>query len=121
MYFFSGDERLVGLTENKSKFRRWQVRSPEVARVVEEFEYATVLTGNEHTEFHHHEKSDSFQKRFDFNVKKLVAEFEQLGNPFLENARKELCQVGTKDIMSDDVVCAVKSLYCEGKKQFQEF
>ena len=121
LYFFSGDERLVGLTENKRKFRRWQVRSPEVARIVEEFEYAIILRGNKYTEFHHHEKSDSFQKKFDSNVKKLVAEFEQLGNPFLEDGRKELYQLGIKDIMSHDVVCAVKSLYSEGKKQFQEF
>ena len=97
------------------------MRSPEVARIVEEFEYAIILRGNKYTEFHHHEKSDSFQKKFDSNVKKLVAEFEQLGNPFLEDGRKELYQLGIKDIMSDDVVCAVKSLYSEGKKQFQEF
>ena len=56
--------------------------SPEVARVVQEFEYVTVRKRNEHTEFHQHEKSDSSQKKFDSNIKKLVAEFEQLGNPF---------------------------------------
>ena len=121
MYFFSGDERLVGLTENKRKFRRWQVRSPEVARIVEEFEYAIILRGNKYTEFHHHEKSDSFQKKFDSIVKKLVAEFEQLSNLFLEDDRKDLYQLGTKDIMSGDVICAVKSLFSEGKKELQEF
>ena len=35
-------------------------------------------------------------------IKKLVAEFEQLGNSFLEDDRKELYQRGTKDIMSSD-------------------
>ena len=35
-------------------------------------------------------------------IKKLVAEFEQLGNSFLEDDRKELYQLGTKDIMSND-------------------
>ena len=121
MYFFSGDGGLVGSTENERKFRRWQVYCPEVARIVQEFEYVTALKGNEHTEFHHHEKSNSFQKKFDSNIKKLVAELEQQGNPFLEDDRKELYQLGTKDIMSGDVTCAVKSLYSEGKKQFQEF
>ena len=85
--------------------------SPEVARVVQEFEYVTVRKQNEHTEFHQHEKSDSPQKKFDSSIKKLVAEFEQLDNPFLDDDRKELYQLGTKDIMSDDVLCAVKSLY----------
>ena len=46
--------------------------SPEVARVVQEFEFVTVLKRNEHTEFHHHEKSDSFQKKFDSNVYKEI-------------------------------------------------
>ena len=77
--------------------------------------------GNEHTEFHHHEKSNSFQKKFDSDVKKLVAELEQQGNLFLEDDRKRLYQLGTKDIMSGDVICTVKSLYSEGKKQFQNF
>ena len=112
---------LVGLTEYERNFRRWQVCSPEVARVVQEFQCVTLLKGNEHTEFHHHEKSDSFQKKFDSIVKKLVAEFEQLGNLFLEDDRKDLYQLGTKDIMSGDVVCAVKSLFSEGKKELQEF
>ena len=49
-----------------------------------------------------------------------MAEFEQLGNPFLEDDRKELHQLGTKDIMSDDVVCVVKVLYSESKKQFRD-
>ena len=88
---------------------------------MQEFEDVTVLKGNDHTEFHHHEKWDSFQKMFDSNIKKLVAEYEQLGNPFLEDDSKELYQLGTEDIMSDDAVCAVKSLCSEAKKQFLEF
>ena len=74
MYFFSDDGGLFGSKGNERKFGRWQVSSPEVAKVLQESEYVTVMKRNEHTEFHHHERLDSFQKKFDPNVKKLVAE-----------------------------------------------
>ena len=50
----SGDRDLVGLTESKKKFRRWQLCNPEVARAVLEFEDVTVLQGKEHTELQRH-------------------------------------------------------------------
>ena len=63
-YFpLSGNGGIVGLTEDEDKFRRWQICSPEVARVVSEFEDITVLKGIEHSEFHHHEDSKAFQEK----------------------------------------------------------
>ena len=54
-YFpLSGNGGIAGLMEDEDKFRRWQIYSPEVARVVSEFEDITILKGNEHSEFHHH-------------------------------------------------------------------
>ena len=38
-----GTGGLLGLTEDEDKFRRWQICSPEVARVVSQFEERTVL------------------------------------------------------------------------------
>ena len=61
-YFpLSGNGGIANLTEDDDKFWRWQICSPEVARVVSEFEDITVLKGNEHYEFHHHEGSKAFQ------------------------------------------------------------
>ena len=60
-YFpLSGNGWIVGLTEDEDKFRRRQICSPEVARVVSECEDITVLKGNEHSEFHHHEDFKAF-------------------------------------------------------------
>ena len=54
-YFpLSGNGGIAGLMEDEDKFRRWQIYSPEVARVVSEFEDITILKGNEHSEFQHH-------------------------------------------------------------------
>ena len=50
---------MIGLTEDEKKLRPWHICSPEVARLVTEFENGTVLKENEHSEFHHHEDSPS--------------------------------------------------------------
>ena len=55
-----------------------------------EFEDVTVLKANENKEFQQSEDLSSFQVKFDSNVKKLKAKFEQLGNPFLADEAKEL-------------------------------
>ena len=116
-----GNGGILGLTEDEDKFRRWQVCSPEVSRVVCEFEDITVLKGNDYTEFHHHEDSKSFQEKLAKHVLSLVTEFNQLGNPFVSDESKELIQLGTKDVMTEDVVSTVKNIEKVGKKQHAEF
>ena len=74
---------MIWLTEDEKKFRRWQICSPEVARLVTEFENGTVLKENEHSEFHHHEDSPSFQENFKKYMSGLAMELEQFGNPLL--------------------------------------
>lgn len=37
-----GEGGAVGLTENPSALRRWMIAGPEVARMVQEFEYSAV-------------------------------------------------------------------------------
>ena len=46
--------------------------------------------------------------RFDKHVNDLLTEFEQLDNPFMPDESNELIQLGTKDVMGDDVIKAVK-------------
>ena len=71
-----GDGGMVGLTEDKEKFRHWTIFSPEIARTVAEFEEGTVLQQKPHGIFHHHEDSNSFQIRFAKHVNDLLTEFE---------------------------------------------
>ena len=98
-----GDGGMVGLTEDEEKFRHWTICSPEIARAVVEFEEETVLQQRQHGSFHHHEDSNSFQIRFAKHVNDLT-EFDQLGNPFMSDESNELMQLGTKDVMGDDVI-----------------
>ena len=118
-----GDGGAVGLTENEDMLRRWMVCTPEIARSVAEFEAASVLQENEHhKEFHHHEDSRSFQQRFQTHVDDLVNEFVQLGNPFIAHGdTSELIQLGTRDVMSDDVVQTVRSVEALSIFQYEDF
>ena len=87
---YLGNGGIVGLTEDEDKFRRWQTCSPEVARVFSEFEDITVLKGNGHSEFHHHENFKDFQEKFDKHVVLLTTEFNQIGSLFGPDELKEL-------------------------------
>lgn len=70
--FFLGNGSIFGPTEDEDKFRRWQIYKPEVARDVSQFEDSTVLAENEHSEFHHHEDSQSLQKKFEKRLSPLT-------------------------------------------------
>ena len=70
------DGGMVGLTEDDEKFRHWEICSPEIARVIAEFEKGTMLQQKQHGSFHHHEYSNSFQIRFAKHVNDLLTELE---------------------------------------------
>ena len=121
-YFpLSGNGGIVRLTEDEDKFQRWQICSPEVAKVVSEFEDITVREGNEHSNFDHHEDSKAFQDKFAKHVALLTTEFNQLGNPFGPDELKELVQLGTKDVMTDNVISIARNIAEIGRKQHAEF
>ena len=101
---------MIGLTEDERKFCRWKICSPEVARLAMEFENGTVLKENEHSEFHHHEDSPSFQEKSKKHVSGLAMELKQLGNPFIVDESAELFQLNTKDVMGEAVFMTVKTI-----------
>ena len=47
----------------KTNIDRWQTCSSQVARAASEFEDLTVLKGNEHSKYNHHNDSPAFQER----------------------------------------------------------
>ena len=51
-----------------------------------------------------------FQIRFAKHVNDLLTEFEQLGNPFMSDESNKLIQLGTKDVMGDNVIKQLKQL-----------
>ena len=116
-----GDGGMVGLTDDDEKFRHWEICSPEIVRVIAEFEEGTMLQQKQHGSFHHHEDSNSFQIRFAKHVNDLLTELEQLGNIFMSDESNELIQLGTKDVMGDDVIKTVKTIKEAGKSRRKEF
>ena len=80
----------------------------------------TIFIQNEHSLYNHHENTTTFQQRFKRHVDKLSDEITQLGNPFICDS-KELVQLGTKDVISDDATKIVFTIEDLGKKIHEEF
>ena len=111
---------MVGLTENEDKLRQWIICSPEISRVVNEFEKDTVLEAKDHTTFYHHKDSDSFKARFSKHVSDLTTEFKQLGSPFYPDKAAELIQLGTRDVTSQEVINTMRTIEDLGISQHKE-
>ncbi len=105
----------IGLLTNPSALRRWMVAGPEIARMVSEFEEKP-----EATQHLHHEQHRRVQETFLKEVKSLVAVFENMGNPFLDNS-KDLMVLDTRDIMDPSVGETVRNAETLGKEQYEEF
>ena len=74
----------------------------------------------DHTIFHHHEDSDSFEARFSKHLSDLTTEFKLLGNPFLPDEAAELIQLGKRDAMGTEVINMMKTIEDLGISQHQE-
>ena len=65
-----GEGGAVGLTENPSALRRWMVCSPEMARIIGEFESS--MDTNQKANLWHHEHNTHTQQAFYRDVKSLT-------------------------------------------------
>ena len=108
-----GEGGAVGLTENPAALRRWMVASPELSRMVQEFEGSNSLT----EENVHHEQKPGVQSAFFKDVLNTVSSFEELANPSLEEG-ENLMAIHTKGIMDDTVVRAIRDAGKIGEEQF---
>ena len=105
-----GDGGAIGLTENSVELLRWMVCGPEAARVVEEFNTTCTSTyKNDGNIRQHHEQTPSVQADFRKKLSNLVASYEKLGNPFLEEG-KELFVLDTCIIADDKVTDTINSI-----------
>ena len=74
-----------------------------------------MLKETEHSEFHHHEE------KFAKHVSLFIKAFNHLGNPFEPDESNELIQLGTNDLIGDNVVSTVRQIEQIGKKQHNKF
>ena len=74
----------VGLSHDHQALTQWLIVTPEVSRILQEFDKFLPKTksNDEDSQFQHHEESHSFQKIFQGKVKSLYAKILEYGNPF---------------------------------------
>ena len=113
------DGGAVGLTESPQALERWMVAGPEIARVLLEFE-ASFSTPSDTTTGKHHEQTRSTQLTFAKDVISLLATFEDMGNPFLEDSG-DMLTLDTKIVMTKDATRTVNAVEHIGQRQVSEF
>ena len=111
-----GEGGAIGLTQNMSQLTGWMVGGPEEARVINEFEEATIHV-EQSDNFRHHEQVRSIQATFVKEVNSLTKTIEDFGNPFADKS-EDLLVLDTKHIVGEAIVKTVKEM---GKKQFDEY
>ena len=109
-----GEGGAVDLTENPSALRRWMVASPELSRMIQEFEGSN----NQTEENDHHEQKSGIQKAL--RRTEYTIFIQELGNPFLEGGGN-LMAIHIWDIMDDTVVKTVRNVTKIGEKQSNSF
>ena len=114
-----GDGGAVGLTDNPKALRRWMIAGPEVARVIEEFQYEHQHWGRR-ADTCHHDQTASVQASFVKDVLSLVNVFEDLGNPFQEEST-DLLVLDNKEIADPAAVETVQNVRRIGQDQFKDF
>ena len=79
-----GDGGVIGITENEAALERWMVSSPEIGRMLNEYEikHSKKKTDSER----HHEQIPSIQKAFATKVKQTVSVINEMGNPFNDDS-----------------------------------
>ena len=114
-----GDGGVIGLTENDPAMKRWMVAGPEISRIIKEYEdYCNGASmGNSDK---HHEQTKSIQTAFRRDVKHTITTFNDMGNPFLEDAT-DVFSLDTKVIMSPEAVSSMKTAANVGKSQYETF
>lgn len=114
-----GDGGGVGLTESDAGLTRWITASPEILRVMEEFEGSLSQVSNDRK---HHEQKPCCQKRFQQDVKNLLEVFDQEGCPFSETTANDfLISLDSHTVADDTVSSSVRISHNLGSKQLETF
>ena len=117
-----GSGGAIGLTGNPGALRCWMVAGPEIARITTEFEEQAIRGhGGAHDIGHlHHDQKPGVQAAFMKDVRTLIAVFQEMGNPFLENTQ-DLLVLDTRDIMETPVAETVRKIESLGEEQHTKF
>lgn len=117
-----GSGGAIGLTGNPGALRRWMVAGPEIARITTEFEEQAIRGHGLCSRIGHlhHDQKPGVQAAFMKDVRTLIAVFQEMGNPFLENTQ-DLLVLDTRDIMDTPAAETVRKIESLGEEQYTKF
>lgn len=92
----------IGLYDNPDALLIWMVSSPEVGRMLSQYEHtANIACAHEDDDIKHHEDTDSFEKRFERDTQLVADIIQDNGNPFEEQSNSLVSMI-SKRIMDDE-------------------
>ena len=110
-----GDGGVVGITESETALTRWIIASPEIVRLLSEFEGHVEGVSDEH-----HEQKPGHQKRFQQHILSLMQVFQDVGNPFSDTC-DELIAFDTNNVAPSSACSSVTTAHDIGLEQFNAF
>ena len=110
-----GDGGVIGITESEAALTRWITASPEILRILGEFEGHVESVCDEH-----HEQKSGYQKRFQQHVLSVMQVFDNVGNPFCDTSN-ELITLDTNNVAPSNVCESVVTAYDVILEQFSTF
>ena len=114
------DGGAIGLTENDEYLRRWTVSTPELCRLISEFECQVDGLSHDATDIRHHDQTKGTQVKFAEDEKMLESVIDNMGNPFCENSQDQL-RIDTKEIADPNAVDKMRKTESVGKEQYEKF
>ena len=119
-----GSGGAVGLFLSRDMLTKWLLVTPELSRILLEFEQQLPNWGadddDDELQLQHHENTHSFQKRFHEKARSFYLKIVQYGNPFeLENIN--LLKLTTQDVYDSSVTESLRKLETEGQKQYDAY
>ena len=113
------DGSAVGLRESPQGLERWMVAGPEIARVLTKFE-ASFSTPSDTITGRQHEQSNRTQLTYAKDVLCVLATFQDMGNPFIEDCG-DMLTLDTKVVMNKGAIRTVDTVEEISQRQFSEF
>ena len=115
-----GDGGFIGLTSNPASLRRWMVAGPAVAEILADLE-KQLFPDDSKSSLKHHEMNRAFQKSFRGQVERLVASFEEEGNPFKDDSGMLYSMDPSKAVVGTNAIQTVFDLPQIGHSQYNDF
>ena len=105
---------IVGLQQNRNLLQNWVIASPELVRILDEFNAGIKTKKSCKTD------SAAANNRLVSEVKQMVSTISKYGNPFLLETN-QLMTIDYHDCVDSPEISNIKSIHEMGKKQYDDY